>query len=72
MVDLLALAHDRGCEADLATILAGDLAANQLPDLAALRGRFAPDPADLPEVAVHLAPLSDYEELLGDGGADAS
>ncbi len=72
MVDLLALAHDRGCEADLATILAGDLTANQLPDLAALRERFAPDPADLPEIAVHLAPLSDYEELLGDGAADAS
>ena len=27
MVDLLALAHDRGCEAELAAILAEDLAA---------------------------------------------
>ena len=66
MVDLLALAHDRGCEAELASILTDDLAANQLPDMAALRERFAPDPAALPEVVVHLAPLSSYEELLGD------
>lgn len=72
MVDLLALAHDRGCEAELATLLAGDLAANQLPDMAALRERFAPDPAALPEVAVQLAPLSVYEELLGDDVGDAA
>jgi hypothetical protein len=65
MVNLLALAHERGCEADLATLLAADLAANQLPDLAALRERFAPDPAALPEVVVHLTPLVAYEELLG-------
>jgi hypothetical protein len=66
MVDLLALAHDRGCEAELASVLAGDLAVNQLPDMAALRERFAPDPAALPEVVVHLAPLSSYEALLSD------
>jgi hypothetical protein len=66
MVDLLALAHDRGCEAELASILAGDLAVNQLPDMVALRERFAPDPAALPEVVVHLAPLSSYEALLSD------
>jgi hypothetical protein len=66
MVDLLALAHDRGCEAELASVLAGDLAANQLPDMVAMRERFVPDPAALPEVAVHLAPLSSYEELLSD------
>jgi hypothetical protein len=72
MVDLLALAHDRGCEAELASMLADDLAANQLPDMAALRERFAPDPAALPEVVVHLAPLSSYEELLGDDVGDAA
>jgi hypothetical protein len=72
IVDLLALAHDRGCEAELASVLAGDLAANQLPDMAALRERFAPDPAALPEVVVHLAPLSAYEELLGDDVGDAA
>jgi hypothetical protein len=72
MVDLLALAHDRGCEAELASILTDDLAANQLPDMAALRERFAPDPAALPEVVVHLAPLSSYEELLGDNVGEAA
>ena len=72
MVDLLALAHERGCEAELASILAADLAANQLPDMAALRERFAPDPAALPEVVVRLAPLSDYEELLSDDMGDAA
>ena len=41
-------------------------AASQLPDMAALRERFAPDPAALPEVVVHLTPLSAYEALLGD------
>ena len=64
MVDLLSLAHDRGCEAELATVLAADLAAQRLPDLAALRVRFSPDLAALPGVVVHLAPLSDYEALL--------
>ena len=34
-------------------------------DMAALRERFAPDPASLPEVVVELAPLSAYEALLG-------
>jgi hypothetical protein len=72
LVDLLALAHDRGCEAELAAILAGDLAANQLPDMAALRERFAPDPTALPEVVVRLTPLSAYEELLSDDEGDLS
>jgi hypothetical protein len=65
MVNLLALAHERGCEADLATLLAADLAAGQLPDLAALRARFAPDPAALPAVTVLLTPLTAYEALVG-------
>jgi hypothetical protein len=63
-VDLLALAHDRGCEAELADRLAADLRAGRLPDLAALRGRFAPDPAGLPDVTVTLASLASYECLL--------
>jgi hypothetical protein len=67
MVNLLALAHERGCEAELAALLAIDLAAGQLPDLAALRGYFAPDPAALPEVVVHLTPLIAYDALVGNG-----
>ena len=72
MVNLLALAHERGCEAELAVLLAADLAAGQLPDLAALRDRFAPDPAALPAVSVQLAPLASYEVLLGNGQGEAA
>jgi hypothetical protein len=72
IVNLLALAHERGCEAELAALLAADLAADQLPDLAALRERFAPDPAVLPAVSVQLAPLSSYEVLLGNEQGEAA
>lgn len=64
MVDLLGLAHDRGCEAELAAVLDEDLAAQRIPDMAVLHKRFAPDPESLPEVFVHLASLSSYEALL--------
>jgi hypothetical protein len=67
MVELLSLAHDRACEAELAGVLTEHLAAGVLPDLAALRTRFAPDPARLPQVVVELAPLSVYETLIGSG-----
>jgi len=67
MVELLAIAHERNCEAELAGELAAGLQAGQLPDIAALRTRFAPDPAQLPDVVVHLAPLDVYEALIGTG-----
>ncbi len=63
IVELLSLAHDRACEAELAHVLEGYLATDALPDLAALRTRFAPDPSRLPHVVVELAPLSAYETL---------
>jgi transposase InsO family protein len=63
IVELLSLAHDRACEAELAGILQECLEAGQRPDLAGLRARFAPDPARLPEVTVDLVPLSLYEAL---------
>jgi hypothetical protein len=66
MVDLLALAHDRGCEAELADALAAGLNAKDLPDMEALRARFTPDPARVPTVVVTLAPLQSYEALLDD------
>jgi hypothetical protein len=64
MVELLGLAHDRACEAELAELLAEDIAAGRLPDMVALQARFAPDPATLPKVVVQLAPLSVYDVLL--------
>ena len=64
-VELLALAHERGCESELADQLSADLQAGLLPDIAELRERFAPDPGRLPEVVVELAPLDSYDALLG-------
>ncbi len=63
MVALLSLAHDRACEAQLAALLAEDLAQRRLPDINVLLARFAPDPARLPQVSVQLAPLSSYDVL---------
>jgi transposase InsO family protein len=63
MVGLLALAHDRACEAELAHAIDADLDAGGLPDLDRLRDRFKPDQAAIPNVAVELAPLSVYDEL---------
>jgi len=65
MVDLLALAHERGCEAELADRLAADLEAGRIPDIAALGALFAPDPARVPMVVVQLVPLSVYDDLVG-------
>ncbi|CAD6559727.1 hypothetical protein LMG28727_06946 [Paraburkholderia kirstenboschensis] len=64
MVELLSLAHERTCEAQLAQALEQYLADGQLPDLDELRSRFAPDPATVPQVHVRLASLRDYEALL--------
>jgi len=63
MVELLSLAHERACEAQLAALLTEDLAADRLPDLKILREHFAPDLASLPQVSVHLTPLTVYEAL---------
>ena len=67
MVELLAMAHERNCESELAEQLSTCLLAGQLPDMRALRAHFAPDPASLPAVVVHLASLNAYEVLLGSG-----
>ncbi len=62
-VELLALAHDRGCEAELAGLIDAELDAGRLPDLAILRERFAPNPACVPVIEVKFVPLSTYDEL---------
>lgn len=69
MVELLALAHERSCEGELAEILTADLEAGRLPDMPALRTRFAPDPAALPAVVVRLTPLASYDTLLAGAAA---
>jgi hypothetical protein len=63
MVGLLALAHDRACEVELAQLIEADLDANVLPDLNRLRDCFKPDRNAIPDVAIALVPLSAYDEL---------
>lgn len=67
MVDLLALAHERNCERELAEALLEAMEAHNLPDIAALSARFTPDLERLlawPNVIVKLAPLGSYQDLL--------
>lgn len=64
MVALLALAHERACEAELAIALDDDRRAGRLPDLDALHVRFAPRRDSLPEIHVRAVPLAEYQALL--------
>ncbi|MFG1366055.1 IS21 family transposase [Xanthobacter sp. V7C-1B] len=63
VVGALAIAHERGCEADLAALIDASLDAGSMPDLRELRARFAPDPEALPHVTVTMTPLSAYDAL---------
>lgn len=63
VVDALALAHERGCEADLAALIDASLDEGVLPDRYAMHTRFALDPGTLPSVTVSLTPLSLYDAL---------
>ena len=63
-VELLSLAHDRACEAELAEALAADVDAGRLPDLAFLSAYFGPSPASAPLINVDVVPLSAYDELV--------
>jgi len=63
MVGLLALAHDRACEAELAAAVEVELDAGRLPDLDTLTRRFASHPAAIPDITVAAAPLHLYDEL---------
>jgi hypothetical protein len=62
-VGLLALAHDRACEAELADAIEAALDAGEMLDLHRLRERFTPDHVAIPEVVVSVMPLSAYDEL---------
>ena len=63
MVELLGLAHERTCEAELGQAIENELDAGRLPDPKALARRFAPDAAGVPEVNVDLVALTVYDEL---------
>lgn len=72
MVEILALAHERACEGELAATLHADLEARRLPDIARLRARFTPDPASLPKITVAVVPLEAYQALLGPAAGDVA
>jgi hypothetical protein len=66
MVDLLFTAHDRACEAELAHLLADDLAAGRIPDPGLLASRLSPRQTALPrDVAVAHPSLDSFDALLG-------
>jgi hypothetical protein len=71
-VELLALAHERACEVELAEVIATDLHAGRLPDLAMLGARFRPEKKPIPSVAVELVPLNVYDELAPIGMPSAN
>src|SRR5690242_5117107 len=63
LVGLLALAHNRACEAELAEAIDAELDGGRLPDLDALSRRFSAVPAAIPDVTVAVTPLNLYNEL---------
>jgi len=74
MVAILALAHDRGCEAELAAALTEQMAGPEAAgggviDVPALQSMFAPVPAPMPDVVVSLPPVASYDVLLSLGVA---
>ncbi len=62
VVGALAIAHERGCEADLAALIDASLDAGKLPELATIQARFQPDPGALPQVTVTMAQMSTAEQ----------
>ncbi len=65
MVDLLWLAHDEGCEAELAALIADDLGSGGLPDARDLARRLEPRRRTLPaDVPVALTELASFDALL--------
>jgi hypothetical protein len=71
MVGLLALAHERACEAELAAAIQTALNEGALPDLKALIERFRPRDLALPVVVVTLPPLAIYDEIAATMGEAA-
>ena len=71
MVGILALAHERACEAELALALQEALDDGVLPDLAALIERFRPKDVVWPVVVVTLPALAIYDQLATNAGVAA-
>jgi hypothetical protein len=68
---LLALAHERACEAELGAVLQATLDDGILPDLKALIERFRPKGMALPVVIVTLPSLAIYDQIAATVGEAA-
>ena len=65
MVDLLWLAHDEGCEAELAALIADSLGRGALPEARVLRAKLEPRRRALPDdTPVTLTDLASFDTLL--------
>ena len=65
MVDLLWLAYDEGCEAELAFLIADSLGRGELPDARALKEKLEPRRRELPDdTPVALTDLASFDALL--------
>ena len=71
MVGVLALAHERACEAELAVALQIALDDGVLPDLKALIERFRPKDTAVPVVVVTLPSLAIYDQIAATVGEAA-
>ena len=71
MVGLLALAHERACEAELGAVLQAALEDGVLPDLKALIERFRPKGMALPVDIVTLPSLAIYDQIAATVGEAA-
>jgi len=71
MVGILAFAHEKTCEAELAAALQAALDDGVLPDLAELIERFRPKDADWPVVVVRLPSLAIYDQIATSAGEAA-
>jgi hypothetical protein len=66
MVDLLWLAHDEGCEAELASLIADSLGRGELPEARLLKEKLEPRQRTLPDdTPVILTELASFDTLLG-------
>ena len=65
MVDLLWLAHDEGCETELAALIAGSLGQGELPEACVLQEKLEPRRRALPDdTPVALTNLASFDALL--------
>ena len=64
-VDFLALAHENGCEAEIADAIEESLRSGSLPEVESLRTRFVFKEHSYPRQDIAVGHLGQYSNLLG-------